>query len=551
MFELASNGLDIGRLLNPYQIEEQLGALQTLAPVALLVLDRGGDPLVIMHPKGRNQGDGSVLMGLLEGRREEIGPLHRRPIHVHSECIGEVIVVSLDPQQAPAETVAAIAHLAERILADQAYKEHELNSLTTELLDKYEEITLLYDVSQTLSSVFDIAAICDIALDKALHAVRAEKAFVALANEKDRVLTVRAERGMPDFLDQSFSFDKGVSGLAASEARQIILRAGEPSPAPFDMERASTEAILSTPLILNDKQTDRILGVMTLIGKPAGEIFTAGEAKLLNTIANQAAIAIHHSRLVDALRETERVRQEMEIAARIQQSLLPDRPPAVRGLELVGRCVSATNVGGDYYDFLTDDAGRVYLLIADVSGHSVGSALMMAMARSVLRREIREQRSPAAVLAYTNEAMLSDLINAGLFITLFCARYDPAYRVLTFANGGHNPPLLWRAASQSMVELDGDGLIIGIMDGIEYEERTVPLEPGDVLTLYTDGVIEARNPQGEQFGEERLRRIIADYSSASPHELAEAIYAAVTRHRQDNSQQDDITLVIMKIMEET
>jgi serine phosphatase RsbU (regulator of sigma subunit) len=359
---------------------------------------------------------------------------------------------------------------------------------------------------------------------------------------------------MDGFVGSKIPLHQGISGRVAALGKQILLHEGEPSPAGTQKERASLDAVLSVPLILSAGQAegeDRVLGVMTMAGKPSGEIFTAGDAKLLSTIATQAAIAIHNSRLVEALREAERVRQEMEIAASIQRSLLPDQPPQIPGVELAGRCLPAANVGGDYYDFLTDDTGRLSLLIADVSGHSVGSALMMAMARSILRREMSLGKSPAAVLADTNTAMLADLTNASLFITVFCARYDPATRELTFANGGHNPPLLWRAAEKQIAELDSDGMIVGILNNVQYEERTVTLGPGDVLVLYTDGVIEARSPEGEQLGEDRLQALLTEYNALPPHALAEQVYEAVNQHMQGTAQQDDITLLVLKVQEES
>lgn len=550
--------MKLSQLLDPRQMERYLRAFVELAPLALSVADREGNVLAVSKPPGvPDTVVGHPALQVLATEQpiaETVRPQARAPISIHGHSIGEVIGISLDPERVSASTIASITRLVSETLADQAYKEHELNSLATELLSRYEEITLLYDLSQALSSVFDIQTICDIALEKALQAVVAEKAFIALMDEDTEQLTVVAARGMDGFVGWKIPVSQGISGRVAASGKQILLHAGEPSPSNTQEERASLDAVLSVPLILSTGQAkgeDRVLGVMTMAGKPAGEIFTAGDAKLLSTIATQVAIAVHNSRLIEALREAERVRQEMEIAARIQRSLLPDHPPQIPGVALAGRCLPAANVGGDYYDFLTDEAGHLNLLIADVSGHSVGAALMMAMARSILRREMSLGKSPAAVLADTNTALLADLTNAGLFITVFCARYDPTTRQLTFANGGHNPPLLWHAAEKQIAELDSDGMIVGILDDVQYEERTVALAPGDVLVLYTDGVIEARSPEGEQLGEHRLRALLTEYNRLPPHALAERVCEAVNRHTQDTAQQDDITLLVLKVQEES
>jgi sigma-B regulation protein RsbU (phosphoserine phosphatase) len=233
----------------------------------------------------------------------------------------------------------------------------------------------------------------------------------------------------------------------------------------------------------------------------------------------------------------------MEIAAQIQQSLLPSQPPRVPGLALAGRCVSAAMVGGDYYDFIVDSDGRVYLLIADVTGHSVGSALMMATARNVLRREVDSGRPPGEVLRAVNDSMLADLTNAALFITMFCARFDPGTGELSFASGGHNPPLLRRSTSGAVITLDPDGMPAGLLGGVEYVQESTSLQPGDVLLMYTDGAVEARSPDGEQFGLERLRQIMASSAGQEPEELVSTVFGQVQSHTGGNASQDDLTLL--------
>jgi len=414
-------------LLDAGRVKHFLQSVVEILPLALFVVDLDGNILASAEPAGVSSKVADPLQLILSAPAD--ATVHdavaapgiessRTPIDIHGQRVGYVIGISLGPERVTPQVVASATDLIGEVLADQVYKEYELNSMATELLDKYEEITLLYGLSQALGSVFDIPTICDIALEKALQAVTAAKAFVMLMDEDTKHLTVVAARGIDGIVGWKMPVGRGISGRVAASGKQILLHQGEPAPSDAaEEDRASLDAILSVPLVLSTGQHEdggEILGVMTMAGKPSGEMFTAGDAKLLRTIATQLAIAIRNSRLVQALREAERVRQEMEIAARIQQSLLPDRPPQLAGVEVAGQCIPATNVGGDYYDFLTDEAGRLSLLIADVSGHSVGAALMMAMARSILRREIRQGKSPAAVLADTNTAMLHDLSNARL-----------------------------------------------------------------------------------------------------------------------------------------
>jgi serine phosphatase RsbU (regulator of sigma subunit) len=245
-----------------------------------------------------------------------------------------------------------------------------------------------------------------------------------------------------------------------------------------------------------------------------------------------------HRQIVEQQRELE---SEVAMAAGIQMGLLPTAPPEVPAADVAGLCLPAANVGGDYYDLLLDDQGRLVLLIADVAGHSIGSALLMAMARSVLRREITQGGTPAEVLSATNTAMYGDLVNAGLFITMFCALYDPSDGRLTYANAGHNPPVLKH--EQGTSELDADGAAIGFLEHVEFEELSATLAPGDALLLYTDGVVEAMDPADEQFGEERLAELVETMASAGADALIHAVVDALNDFTGGGHQRDDITIV--------
>jgi len=418
--------------------------------------------------------------------------------------------------------------------------------MAQELLDRYEEITLLYDLTQALAAVFDIPTVCEVGLEKALQAIEAMRAFVIV--EIDGELTVVAAHGDEALVGTTVPHGFGISGHVADEGKQMLLHEREAWPPGSELELGAGERVLSVPLIARGAGDP--LGAMTLIGRPAATRFTAGHAKLAATIATQLAIAIENSRLVRSLQETERVRHEIEIAASIQRSLLPDEPPLVPGVSLAGRCVPAAQVGGDYFDFVLDDKGGLFLLIADVAGHSISSGLLMAMARSIIRRDAAEGRAPGEVLSVANRAMFGDLVTAGLFITMFCARYEPSSGVLAFANAGHNPPLLRRAGGQELLELDGDGAPLGIIETIEFEERTLQLAAGDRLLMYTDGVSEASNPSGEQYGERRLRELVLSADMA-PQELTDRVYDAVRSHSGSEPQHDDVTLVAMAIDPET
>jgi serine phosphatase RsbU (regulator of sigma subunit) len=408
----------------------------------------------------------------------------------------------------------------------------QLDEMTAELLDRYEELTLLHDLGAAFASKFDVADICEVAIDRATRAIGSRKAAVALL-EGDAVKIVASR-------DLAKVTPGGVTEYVARTGREMLLLEGEPPPPGIERALDRRVSVLCVPLVAPDGE--EILGALTLAAKPEGD-FNAGDAKLAKAIASQLATALYTSRVVGALRSAEGVRRELEIASGIQRAMLPAAPPKIQGASLGALCVPASNVGGDYYDFLVDGDGRVSLVIADVAGHSIGSALMMAMARSILRREITAGKAPADVLAGTNSTLYDDLVASGLFITMFCGRFEPERRILEYANAGHNPPLLRRADGR-FEELDADGAALGILAEVVFEGRSVALGAGDGVLLYTDGITETANPDGVQFGEERLK---AAFVADAFQDLPDLLYRAARSYAAGVSQTDDLTLVSLHV----
>ena len=244
---------------------------------------------------------------------------------------------------------------------------------------------------------------------------------------------------------------------------------------------------------------------------------------------------------------TKQIEDEVRTAAGVQQGLLPANPPTVPGITMGGLSVPAAEVGGDYYDFLLTPGGAVILVIADVTGHSISAALLMAMARTVLREQAARGLAPHDALEAINAAMYGDLVNAGLFITFFYAMYDPPTGALTFANGGHNPPLL-RRADGTIEHLDADGAPIGLLDEVGFQLGRTQLAAGDLVVLYTDGIVEAGIELDDPFGDERLAELVGADANASPAELALRIHDAVVAHSgAESAHRDDITVAGLRV----
>lgn len=441
-----------------------------------------------------------------------------------------------------------LAHLLSNLVSARASAEAELTSLSDELLTKYEEINLLYDIGAVLSPLLDESAIGHIALDRALKVIGAEQGVVLVTDPQAGVCHVAAEQtgtGGEAIVDPAEPGTLLNSVLDTGQPLLVECLADYADLSPAERQRYGGGSFLAVP-IAPPAGDDSLLGAILLTGKQPAGVFTANDQKLLTTIAGQAATTIQNRRLVAEVQATQRLKHDLEIAQRIQAGLLPEHPPAIPDVELAGLCIPAASVGGDYYDFFTI-GDQVDLVLADVSGHSIGAALVMAATRSVLRTQAMAGYAPAEILAHTNQVMNDDMARAGLFITGFYARYAPATRALHYANAGHNLPILYRAASGKIELLDAEGIVLGVLPGVPFEEKQTTISPGDVLVLYTDGITEGENLAGEQFGEERLYRVIAETADGPAQAIADTILAATRAHGQGVEQYDDISLIVMKV----
>ncbi len=276
---------------------------------------------------------------------------------------------------------------------------------------------------------------------------------------------------------------------------------------------------------------------------------------LISPVRDQSVKLTHfigiHSDVTER-RRAEEERHELEIAKQIQLSLLPEAPLRQAGVQVSGVCLPATHVGGDYFDyFYSGDILNV--VIADVSGHSVGAALVMAGVRSALKAETRKpgilqaHLGAAEILRALNELLHDDLDGSDLFISMFYLRYNPALRHLCYANAGHNCPLWLRGKESSCQELDAEGMIMGINKAVEFEERRLQLEKGDRVLLYTDGVTEAQDKAGEFFGVRRLCKVFSSQQEESPETTIDKVLETLRGFCGGQSFNDDVSMVVLKV----
>ena len=239
------------------------------------------------------------------------------------------------------------------------------------------------------------------------------------------------------------------------------------------------------------------------------------------------------------------LQNELSVANKMQQSILPTSFPKGPGFEIFGSMKPAREVGGDFFDVLSLEDGCLGLVVADVSDKGVPAALFMMSSRTLLKGAAIGQSEPGKVLSEVNQ-LLQEENDAAMFVTVFYATFDPASGELVYANGGHNPPLVVHADGSSTVLPSTGGMALGVMPDLTYAESAALLQPGDCVFFYTDGVTEAENERGDQFGLERLCEIFADGTAQDVRASNEAVFAAVVAFAGDAPQFDDVTCLTLR-----
>lgn len=247
----------------------------------------------------------------------------------------------------------------------------------------------------------------------------------------------------------------------------------------------------------------------------------------------------------------ERLEREIKLARNIQAKLL-NGFPRINGAEIQGISIPARLIGGDYYDFYRLENGNIRMVIGDVMGKGIPAAMLMILTRGAFRSASESTTSPAETLAAMSKALYQDLRSLKSFVTLFCADWNPITNVLTYASAGHNMPLFVNGKEKKIVDPPkASGVMIGAFSNQVYEEKSVKLEENNVIFFYTDGIVEAENKNREQFKHERLINILLEHSHKSVDAIKKYVVEAIHRFTEGVPPKDDITMVILKIHQES
>ncbi len=299
---------------------------------------------------------------------------------------------------------------------------------------------------------------------------------------------------------------------------------------------------LTIPLVSQGE----LVGLLNLGPRLSEQDYSTDDRGLLNTLAAQAAPAVRVAQLVrerqSQARERERIEQELRVASLIQHTLLPKDLPVLPGWQLAAYYQAAREVGGDFYDFLSFEDGRLGIVIGDVTDKGIPAALLMASTRSVLRAAAQRLITPGVVLERVNDSLCPD-IPPKMFVTCLYAVLDPSSGRLQYANAGHDLP--YQRHRGGVSELRATGMPLGLMPGMKYEEKEVVLAPGDSVLFYSDGIVEAHNPRREMFGFPRLMKLVKEYAGKMDLKdfLLDQLVSFTGSHWE---QEDDVTLVTLQ-----
>lgn len=416
-----------------------------------------------------------------------------------------------------------------------------------------ERLALLYRLSQTFNSTLDLDEVLNRVMDEVITVTRAERGFVMLVGDQ-KELVFHAARGMErtTIEDPGFQVSRGIVDRVAREGRPMLTSDAQ-SDSELSLRQSVIDLKLRSVLCVPLTAKRKTIGVIYVDNRLQAGIFTQDDLDLLNAIAATAAIAIENARLYQLAVEKGRMEQELQMAYKIQAGLLPGSMPELSGWEFAASWKPARQVAGDYYDFIPLAAGKLGLVIADVTDKGMPAALFMAFTRSIIRASLDQNDQPVNAIRQANRLICRES-SYGFFVTLFYLQFEEDSGEVTYVSAGHNPQLMYLEPSGRdldpgavpVFQLGYTGMPLGIEEEAQYEQRHLQCAPGDCLLLFTDGVTDAINDMGERFSLSRLQRFGHENYQARAQHVIGALEDELLDFVGQTPQFDDITIVVAK-----
>jgi len=427
---------------------------------------------------------------------------------------------------------------AERALVKSA-QILESTALYLDVVQRNLEIKKLFEVSKKLMTSLNTDEILNFLLDALNDVVQFDAGVIFLLDRDSRNLVQKASKGYDKDLDLTLKLGQGACGWVA-ETKQISLIPDVEQAEHYYPIRPQTRSQVSLPLMWQEDLT----GVLSLESDEKSH-FTPHALELLRLFANQAAIALHNAQQYEISLTKKILEHELLNAGKVQKVLLPQAPPNMPKINVSFAHIPSKIVSGDLFDLVAVDDQLLGLVIGDVSGKGAAAAIMMSLVLAGFRAYKKSHLAVCEIVARLNN-LLEESVSDGKFATLFYCLISTKDNIITYTNAGHNPPMIFRTDG-SIDTLTIGGIVLGYLQNEVYKQTTLPFKNGDLLLCYTDGITEALNSDGEEFGEQRLQQVVQKNIHLSSYDLRNAILQEVNQFTErEDELSDDRTLLIVK-----
>jgi phosphoserine phosphatase RsbU/P len=418
----------------------------------------------------------------------------------------------------------------------------------------FRPLTTLLDRLRGLGSSRVLEEVLVLVMDSAIDATGAERGFIMLANAKGELeFKIARARGKVTLSgQQSFATSQKIPQQVFETGQERIvadLREGDVAGQHMGTVALGIRHVLCTPLrvvrYLDHSSSDveqRPIGVLYLDSREKGQLMSSAARSALEAVAGEAASAIESARLYREATEKARMERELQLAAEIQRALLPEPMQSGPHFDVAASSIPCRAIGGDFFDYFNLADGHFGFTLGDVAGKGPSAALLTAMIQGAFAAQVTAMDSPAALMAHINRTLIRRAIQSR-FVTVMYGVLAPDGR-LTYTNAGHNPPIL--VGRNGVRRLETGGLILGLFPHATYEEETLQLEDGDTLIVFSDGVTEALNVAGEEFGEDRLLPCIGEHYANATDVMLDRILATVRSFAASAAQNDDVTALVLR-----
>ena len=408
-----------------------------------------------------------------------------------------------------------------------------------------ETLSSIVEATKQLNSTLDLGELINIVLELATRQTGADRGTMFLVDKEHEEIWSLVGLGLAQ-QEIRIPMSKGIAGHVARTGETVnLLDAYEDARFEPDVDRRlgyRTRTLLCLPIL--NKSND-VVGVLQLLNKSSGP-FNTEDSNFLRALSVHCAIAIENAQLHRELLNKQKLERDLALARSIQRGLLPEHPPTLEGFEIVVSHKPSQMVGGDYYDFISLSPESLLLVIADVEGKGVASALVMANLQATLRALVVHLHSLERIVASVNDMILADT-RAQKYMSMFVGLLDQRNRTFHYINAGHVPPGVVRANGEHVFLREG-GMVVGIFPGVVYERGYLKLEPGDVFVGCTDGITEAMDVQANEYGLERLVETISRERNSPAEHIVETVLSEVDRFSRGGPHEDDRIIMVLKAL---